>query len=88
MEKASEGIQHVVETAYNIFKMEISEIKILHLLFISLVLHLLLILLILQLLFMTLILHFLFMSLGRKVMFYLTMQSTHFIYGYMVSDIC
>ena len=27
MEKTSEGIQHVVETAYNIFKLEISEIK-------------------------------------------------------------
>ena len=24
---------------------------------------------------------------GRKEMFYLTMHSTHFIYGYMVSDI-
>ena len=24
---------------------------------------------------------------GRKEMFYLTMQSTHFIYGYMASDI-
>ena len=25
---------------------------------------------------------------GRKEMFYLTMHSTHFIYGYMASDIC
>ena len=24
---------------------------------------------------------------GRKEMFYLTMHSTHFIYGYMASDI-
>ena len=24
---------------------------------------------------------------GRKEMFYLTMHSTHFIYGYMTSDI-
>ena len=25
---------------------------------------------------------------GRKEGFYLTMHSTHFIYGYMASDIC
>ena len=25
---------------------------------------------------------------GRKEMFYLTTHSTHFIYGYMSSDIC
>ena len=25
---------------------------------------------------------------GRKEIFYLTMHSTHFIYGYMASDIC
>ena len=25
---------------------------------------------------------------GRKEMFYLTTHSTHFIYGYMASDIC
>ena len=25
---------------------------------------------------------------GRKEMFYLTTRSTHFIYGYMASDIC
>ena len=27
------------------------------------------------------------MVIGRKEMFYLTMHSTHFIYGYMASDI-
>ena len=26
-------------------------------------------------------------AIGRKEMFYLTMHSTHFIYGYMASDI-
>ena len=25
---------------------------------------------------------------GRKEMFYLKMHSTHFIYGYMASDVC
>ena len=29
-----------------------------------------------------------YMYQGRKEMFYLTTHSTHFIYGYMASDIC